>query len=912
MDDGGLHPHHAVLVASVARRLATDATAGLTADEAAARLDGYGANELDRDEGVGAARMLFAQLTSPMILLLAGAGVLSAALGDVTEAVVIFVVVALNAWVGFRQEYRAEKAMAALQAMATPMVHVVRGGAPHEIPARELVPGDLVRLEAGSRIPADGRLVEAHALRVEEAALTGESVPVDKQPDAVAPDAPLAERTSMVYSGTSVAAGRGTMLVTATGMDAELGRVAGLLQGADPGKTPLQQRLDVLVRRLALAAGAIVVLVFALGLVRDEPIDTLLLTAVSLAVAAIPESLPAVVTITLALGAQRMLRRRALIRRLYAVETLGSVTTICSDKTGTLTQNRMTVVVLDMAGDRQDLTDDRELGPQVLRVKPTLRLLLAAGALCNDAGSTDDGSLLGDPTETALVAVLRRYGLDKAQLEAVTPRVAELPFDSERKRMTTVHALPVDPAEIPEPLREIFEVDRLEAPGGRIAFTKGALDGLLARCDAVDVGGTAVRLDEDHRARALAAGERLAGEGVRVLGLAMRVWPEPDAVPEDERLESGLTLLGLEGMIDPARPEVRDAIATCRDAGVRAVMITGDHPLTAIAIARDLGLDGDGARAVTGAELAGLDDDAVTEAARSTPVYARVSPQDKLRIVEALQRDGQVVAMTGDGVNDAPALKQADIGVAMGITGTDVTKDAGDMVLQDDNFATIVGAVREGRVVFDNIRKFIRNILSGNLAEVAVMVVGPLAGTPIPLLPLQILWLNLVTDGLPAMAMAVEPPEPGVMKRPPTPLGESLLGSDRGLRILLRGVALTLLVGLPAYLLWDTGDAAWQTVLFTSIAFAELAGSFAMRSERVSLWHLGPFTNRALVGAVALTIALQVLLVVVPFARDVIGLEPLAAGHWLIVVGIALAYLAVVEFDKAVHRRAVAGTRSSG
>jgi Ca2+-transporting ATPase len=895
---------HALAAAAVAERLVTDPTAGLTADEAASRFAEHGANELDRGDELSPARILLAQLTSPMILLLAGAGVLSAALGDVTEAVVIFVVVALNAWIGFRQEYRAEKAMAALQAMATPMVQVVRDGTTREIEAREVVPGDLVVLEAGSRVPADGRLVEAHALRVEESALTGESVPVDKGTRAAAPDAPLAERTSMAYSGTSVAAGRGTMLVTATGMRAELGRVASLLQGADAGETPLQHRLDVLVRRLALAAAAIVVVVFALGLARDEEFDTLLLTAVSLAVAAIPESLPAVVTITLALGAQRMLRRNALIRRLYAVETLGSVTTICSDKTGTLTQNEMTVVALDMAGDRQDLTDEGSADPvgvETLRAKPTLRLLLAGGALCNDAAEADDGSLLGDPTETALVAVLRRYGVDKHALEAMTPRVAELPFDSERKRMTTVHALPADPAEVPEPLREVFEVDKIPAPGGRVAFTKGSLDGLVARCDAVDVGGAAVALDEEGSARALAAGDRLAREGVRVLGVAMRVWPDPAEVPDDERLESGLTLLGLEGMIDPARPEVRDAVATCRAAGIRAVMITGDHPLTAAAIARDLGL-ADGTQAVTGAELAALDDDALAVTARRTTVYARVSPEDKLRIVRALQRDGEVVAMTGDGVNDAPALKQADIGVAMGITGTDVTKDAGDMVLQDDNFATIVGAVREGRVVFDNVRKFIRNILSGNVAEVAVMVLGPVAGTPIPLLPLQILWLNLVTDGLPAMAMAVEPPEPGVMKRPPTPLGESLLGSDRGLRILMRGAALTLLVGVPAYLLWDAGDDAWQTVLFTSIAFAELAGSFAMRSERVSLWRLGPFTNRALVGAVAGTVALQILLVVVPFARETMGLEPLGPEHWLLIVGIAFAYLAVVETDKASRR----------
>jgi Ca2+-transporting ATPase len=896
---------HASPTAAVAARLETDPARGLADAEAAARLTRDGPNELARAATVSRTRILRAQLTSPMILLLFGAGVLSAVLGDSTEAVVILGVIVPNTWIGFRQEYRAQKAMASLQALATPTVRVVREGTTCDVPSRDLVAGDLVRLDAGSRVPADGRVIEAHALRVEESALTGESVPVDKQPAVVARQAPLAERTSMAYAGTSVTAGRGAMLVTAVGMGAELGRIAGLLQGADPGKTPLQQRLDVLVRRLALAVAVIVVVVFALGLLRGEAIDTLLLTSVSLAVAAVPESLPAVVTITLALGAQRMLRRHALIRRLYAVETLGSVTTICSDKTGTLTQNRMTVIMLDMAGGRRDLSADSpdDVGAEALEGEPTLRLLLAGGALSNDTEYAEDGTLLGDPTETALVTVASRYGLDKRALDGLAPRVGELPFDSARKRMTTVHSLPADVAAVPRQLRELFDHERLSVPGGRVAFTKGALDGVLACCDSVDVGGVVLPLDEPRRSAALAAGEKLAGEGLRVLGVAMRVWPGGAVLAEDPSLESGLVLLGLQGMIDPARPEVRAAVATCRDAGIRAVMITGDHPLTAMAVARDLGLAGDEDRAVTGAELADLGEDELLAVVRSAPVYARVSPEDKLRIVETLQRDGQVVAMTGDGVNDAPALKQADIGVAMGITGTDVTKDAGDMVLQDDDFATIVRAVSEGRVVFDNIRKFIRNILSGNLAEVSVMVLAPLAGMPIPLLPLQILWLNLVTDGLPAMALAVEPPEPGVMRRPPTALGESLLGSDRGRRIAVRGAVLTMLTFVPAYLLWRAGDEAWQTVLFTSMAFAELAGGFAMRSERLSLRALGVLTNRALVGAVALTVALQVLLVVVPVTRDVLGLQPLAAAHWLLVVGVALAYFLLVEFDKTLQRR---------
>ena len=904
-------PDHASPAEDVARRLGSDLAAGLDGDRAGDLLVRHGANELESGAGPQPLAILVGQLTSPMILMLVGAGILSAALGDTTEAVVILVVVALNAWIGFRQEYRAERAIASLQAMAMPTATAVRSGRRREVPAGELVPGDLVELEAGTRVPADGRIVEAHALRVEESALTGESLPTGKHPRPVAAASELAARSSMAYSGTSVAAGRGRLLVTATGMDAEIGRVAKLLHGAGAEKTPLQLRLDVLVRRLGLAAAVIVLIVVAIEAVRREPLDELLLSAVSLAVAAIPESLPAVVTITLTLGAQRMLKRRALIRHLFAVETLGSVTTICSDKTGTLTQNRMTVVVLDMAGDRRDLTDEPEaaIGIGALREAPALRLLLAGGALCNDASVAADGTLSGDPTEAALVAVGRSFGLDKEELESHVPRIGEVPFDSERRRMTTIHRLPSSPDELSAELRDAFEVERVEAPGACISFTKGALDALIPRCSSALVGREILPLGDGLGRRALAAGESLAAEGVRVLAVAMRGWAPEEEVPEGEGAEAEMTLLGLQGMIDPARPEVRDAIATCRSAGIRPVMITGDHPLTALAIGRDLGLADEQTVAVTGVELDELDEQRLAELAGSASVYARVKPEDKLRIVEALQRRGEVVAMTGDGVNDAPALAQADIGVAMGITGTDVTKDAGDMILQDDNFATIVGAVGEGRVVFDNIRKFIRNILSGNVAEVAVMVLAPLAGMPIPLLPLQILWLNLVTDGLPAMALAVEPAEPGVMKRPPTPLGESLLGSDRGRRILTRGAALLVLALVPAYVLWSAGDDAWQTVLFTTIAFAELAAGFAMRSERIPLWRLGPLTNPMLVAAVAGTVALQVGLVAVPALRDVFSLEPLQAWHWLLAVGVAIAYYGFVELEKGWFRRRAAVRR---
>ncbi|MBA2296425.1 MAG: HAD-IC family P-type ATPase, partial [Actinobacteria bacterium] len=510
----------------MALELGSDAERGLDAEEARGRLAQVGPNELHSGEKVRPGHILVGQLTSPMLLLLSGAAVLAAVLGKAPEALVIFVVVVLNAWIGFRQEYRAERAMASLRAMATPTVKVLRDGAPQELPAREVVPGDVVLLEAGANVPADGRLAESHSLRVDESALTGESAPVHKRIEAVAASAPLAERASMAYSGTSVTAGRGKLVVSATGTATELGHVADLLEGADAGRTPLQLRLDKLVKHLALFAGVIVLLVFGLGLLRGEELDTLLLTAVSLAVAAIPESLPAVVTITLALGAQRMLVRKALIRRLYAVETLGSVTAICSDKTGTMTQNRMTIVVLDMAGDRRMLDAERPDADD-LREQPTLRLLLAGGALCNDTVVSDDGSLLGDPTETALVAVAQRYGLDKGDLEAALPREFELPFDSERKRMTTVHALPARTEDVPEPLRVAFgDVDAQVGIPDRLAFTKGAVDGLLAQCDSISVDGSVLALDESLRRRALDAAEELAADGVRVLGVAMRRWPD--------------------------------------------------------------------------------------------------------------------------------------------------------------------------------------------------------------------------------------------------------------------------------------------------------------------------------------------------------------------------------------------------
>ena len=927
---------HAAEVGEVARGLGTDPERGLGVAEAAARLAEHGPNELQAGDPVRPGTILLGQLTSPMILLLAAAGVLSAALGDVTEPIVILVVVVLNAWIGFRQEYRAERAMASLQAMTAPTVRVVRDAMTSELPAREIVPGDVVLLEAGSRVPADGRLAEAHALRVEESALTGESVPVDKGVEPVVAAASLAGRTSMAYSGTSVSAGRGTLLVTATGTATELGHVAGLLEEADAGRTPLQMRLDTLVKGLTLAAGAIVLVVFGLGLLRGEDFDVLLLTAVSLAVAAIPESLPAVVTITLALGAQRMLERNALIRRLYAVETLGSVTTICSDKTGTLTQNRMTTVVLDMAGDRRDLHDDAggSHHPDELRDQPTLRLLLVGGALCNDTAIADDGSLLGDPTETALVALAQRYGLDKDDLEAALPRVFELPFDSERKRMTTVHALPARAEQVPPALRAaLADVRGQVGPPDHVAFTKGAVDGLLARCDAVSIDGEIVALDDDLRGRAREATDRLAAEGVRVLGVAMRRWPSADVLPRDEALERGLTFAGLEGMIDPARPEVREAIATCREAGMRAVMITGDHPLTAAAIARDLGLGDPEGRAVTGAELAELNDVELETVVSEASVYARVSPEHKIRIVEALQRQGHVVAMTGDGVNDAPALKQANIGVAMGITGTNVSKESAAIVLADDNFTSIAAAVEEGRRVYDNLIKSLAFVLPTNLG-LALILICAVAFFPfdevtrvidgvaltarellLPMAPVQLLWINLVAAVALALPLAFEAKEPDVMSRPPRNPGAPVLSGFVIMRTFVVAVLMTAgAIGLFLYEFQGAGGggpealAKAQTMAVTTVVMFQIFYLLSCRSLRYSVLEIGVFSNKFVFIGIVAVLALQAMFIYAPFMQAIFSSAPLAAVDILASILVGVVILPVIGLEKWWWRRTASET----
>ncbi|MEW6216415.1 MAG: cation-translocating P-type ATPase [Candidatus Bipolaricaulota bacterium] len=859
---------HRVDVSELLVQFGTDVDRGLSQTEVQRRLSEHGPNELV-DRGPRMLRtIVWEQLTASMVVILVAAATISAALGDYKDAGAILAIVVLNTILGVTQEYRAEKAMAALKRLAVPVVKVRREGEVREISARELVPGDLVLLEAGSVVPADGRLVESANLRVQEAALTGESEPVDKHCAAL-PDEqlPVGDRRNMAHMGTAVTYGRGKVVVTETGMRTELGRIAEAIQSVRHDPTPLQRRLEQLGHGLVWAVLAIVGLVFVFGVLRGEDLKLLFLTAIGMAVAAIPEGLPAVVTIALAFGAQRMLKRRALIRKLPAVETLGSVTVICSDKTGTLTENRMTVTVVDVLGESVHVETLLRRGVPVLVAageeahgweKPGLALLVHAVALCNDAAlqkANGGFKAIGDPTEGALVVAAAQLGLVKPELERRFPRVGETPFTSERKRMSTVH-----------------RVDGGRSPWGgesHVVFCKGAVDGMMDVATQVWAGQHAVPLDEELRDRILAANARLAKDGHRVLGVAFRPLVNlPDLPLGEVSLERDLVFVGLVGMIDPPRPEVKEAVQTCRTAGIRPVMITGDHPLTAQYIARELGIADDG-RILTGQELAETTEADLQSMVEGVSVYARVSPEHKLRIVQALQSQGHIVAMTGDGVNDAPALKKADIGVAMGITGTDVAKEASDMVLLDDDFATIVAAVREGRVIYDNIRKFIKYTLSSNAGEIWTMLLAPFLGMPLPLLPLQILWVNLVTDGLPGLALGVEPAERDAMRRPPYGPQENVFGRGLGWDVLWVGLLMGLVSLAMGYWWWHLGRQTWQTIVFTTLTLAQMGNALAIRSGRDSLWRLGLGSNKPLLGAVALTFALQLAVVYVPFLQRI-------------------------------------------
>ena len=903
---------HTQTAESVVTELNTNLEQGLDVTAVPQRQQQYGRNELISKAGKHPLKLLWEQASSTMVLILIAATVISGFLGKVTEAAAIGAIVVLFVILGFVQEYRAERAMAALKKLAVPVVRVLRNGRLQEMSAFELVPGDVISLEAGNAIPADVRLTTSANLRVMEAALTGESEAVDKFTAALEKEnLPLGDRRNMAYMGTTVTYGRGTAVVVATGMQTELGKIATLIQDVPDSTTPLQRQLDRVGRQLALAGVIIAALVMVMGLLRGEALEEMFLTAVSVAVAVIPEGLPAVVTITLALGAQRMLRRAALIRKLPAVETLGAVTIICSDKTGTLTVNRMTVTILDVAGHYLELAGTSDTpgssyrlatGPDELfgSRPPAIGLTLAAGALCNDASMQPDPetgrySFLGDPTEGALLVAAQQAGLEQSDLSQLFPRVNELPFDSDRKRMTTVHKLGTALENLPTAVRALIGTEK-----PYVAFTKGAVDGLLEICDRVWSEEGVVPLDEAWRTRIEIANNEMAQNGMRVLGLALRRLQMPN-----DPLEENLILIGLVGMIDPPRPEVKTAVATCKTAGVRPIMITGDHPLTARFIAHDLGITDNG-RVKTGLNLDEMSQAELDEAVLEVSVYARVSPEHKLRIVEALQRQGHVVAMTGDGVNDSPALRRADIGIAMGITGTDVSKEASEMVLLNDNFATIVAAVEEGRTIYDNIRRFVKFSIAGNLGKILVMLLAPFIGITVALEPLQLLWLNLMTDGLLGLGLGVEPAEKGTMTRPPRSPQASLFHGGLTAHIVRVGVLIGL-IGLLVTWLGANPDVAiassWRTMLFTTLAFLQVGQAVASRSSHESAFTLGWRSNLTLFWLALLVIGLQLLVIYTPGVRDFFTAVPLTLTELLICVGLGSLAFWAIELEKWVLSR---------
>ena len=830
---------------------------GLSQSEVKKRLGEVGYNQLEEGVRKTPLNILLSQFKDIMILILLGAAIISGIIGDLKDTIVILVIVVLNAFVGFIQEYRAEKAMQALKKMTDIQSKVIREGNIEFLAASELVPGDVVILETGSAVPADLRVTKSVSLRIEEAALTGESHPVDKITDPIAGEnVPIGDRKNMTYKGTFVAHGRGRGVVVATGMRTELGRIAKMLQGSE-AMTPLQKRMASFGRILSIVILALCVVFFFAGWLRGEEVFKMIMTSISLAVAAIPEALPAVITISLALAARRMVRQNTLVRKLPAVETLGSVTYICTDKTGTLTKNKMHV--------EQVFVDGRNYRNDELKNKKdeSISLLLKAFVLNNDAVIAEE-EIKGDSTEIALLELATQLGIEKGAHK----RLAEIAFDSERKLMTTFH----------------------QWEEKIIAIIKGAPDVLFDKC---------VNLDTDAMSEHV---DGMAGEGLRVLGFAVRYWNEIPNEMEPAVVETELQFLGLAGLIDPPREEVIEAVAQCKTAGIVPVMITGDHPLTAKIIAERVGIrQNENDLVVTGQQLASMSEEKFNEEVRKIRVYARVSPEQKLQIVQALQRNGQYVAMTGDGVNDAPSLKKANIGIAMGITGTDVSKEAAHMILLDDNFSTIVKAVREGRRIYDNILKFIKYLMTTNSGEIWTLLLGPIFGLPIALLPIHILWINLVSDGLPAISLSFEKAEKNIMRRPPRPPQESVFARGRGLHIIWVGLLMGA-VALGAQLYSINNNLHWQTIVFNIVCLTQMAHVMAIRSERESLFSIGIFSNRPLIASVILVILLQVALTYIPFLQLVFHTEELTLYEFLGVVGASSIIFFAVEIEKLIRR----------
>ena len=886
----------------------TDLTEGLDNKEVEKRLEKFGYNEMIEKKQTPWWKILLGQFQDFMVLVLLGATLISALLGEYIDAITILSIVIVNAVLGFFQEYRAEQSMNALKKLAAPTCRVVRHGTVQQIAAKEVVPGDILLLEAGDKLAADGRLVETHNLEVEEASLTGESLPVRKIADRqFQADSPLGDRKNMVYAGTSISRGRGTAVVCATGMSTEVGHIANMIQSSEEEETPLQRRLESLGRLLVWGCLAICLVVVITGLIKGEPILLMLMAGISLAVAAIPEGLPAIVTVCLALGVQRMIKRNAIVRKLPAVETLGCTTVICSDKTGTLTQNAMTVRSIytgsranyEVTGAGYEIKGQFLLNKQDFDTKrdKSLQQCLTIAALCNNSilkhnnvsisgiwrritgGSSSGFSIDGDPTEGALTVVAGKADIWKGELEKTQRRIDEIPFESERRRMSVIY----------------------HNEDGDILYVKGAPDSILELCHYCYNGKGEMPLTAEMTLAITTANEQMTSQALRVLAVAYRRLTKAETMNPGEEIERELVFTGLVGMIDPPREEAKGAIAICRHAGIKTVMITGDHKNTAIAIARELSIfKEDTHKAVTGKELDNMDERELARQAEQTTVYARVSPAHKLRIVRALKKNGHIVAMTGDGVNDAPAVKEADIGVAMGIAGTDVTKEAASMILVDDNFATIVAAIEEGRGIYENIRKFIRYLLSCNIGEVLTMFLAALAGMPLPLLPVQILWVNLVTDGLPAMALGVDSREPGIMNRPPRRPGESVFSRGLSRKIISRGVQIGFsTVGVFAAVYYIEGDLVLaRTMAFCTLVFCQMFHVFDCRSEVLTIFELGLFTNPFLIAAVGCSILMQIAVINLPFFNQIFETTPLNFFQWAVVLGVSgwTFLLSVIKF----------------
>jgi|WetSurMetagenome_2_1015567.scaffolds.fasta_scaffold04993_1 P-type Ca2+ transporter type 2C len=864
---------------TVARDFETSLESGLTKEQVVERQQKFGPNQLAEKKGKSALALFLDQFKDFMIWVLIGAALVSGFLKEWVDAIAIIGIVILNAVLGFIQEYRAEKSLAALKQLSSPTSKVIRNGKHLVISSSEIVPGDIVELEAGDYIPADSRVVYSTGnTSAHEASLTGESTPVSKSALKLDSEgASLADRTNMLYMGTSVVSGKARALITETGMNTELGKIAGMIQEIEDSTTPLQLKLKEFGKIIIFVVFALVGIIFLIGYLRGEEVLGLFLTSVSLAVAAIPEGLPAVVTIALALGVQRMVKRHCIIRKLPSVETLGSTSVICSDKTGTLTKNEMTVQAIFHAGKFLDITGigyapegDFRLNGKIIDPveEPGLEKLISASVLCNGAQLVKEGpafKIIGDPTEGALLTMAGKASVDKKSMESKYPFVEEIPFDSDRKQMTIIR----------------------EHEQGYIAFVKGAPDILLGNCRDIEENGTVFALDDAKRGKIMNANAELADRAMRVLGFAYREMKTLPLSVDADSIETELVFLGLIAMIDPPRPEVKLAMQECRSAGIRSVMITGDHKNTAVAIARDLGFYQHDSLAFTGEELDRMSQEDFERQVDRSVVYARVSPEHKLRIVKAWRDKGQVVAMTGDGVNDAPAVKEADIGVAMGITGTDVTKEVSEMVITDDNFASIVAAVEEGRGIYDNIRKFIHYLLSCNVGEILVMFIASLVRLPVPLLPIHILWINLVTDGLPALALGVDPIDRNIMKRPPRAKNESVLTKRMGGIIFIQGVFIafcSLLAFCLVYFVEKEGIERARTASFIVLACSQLFHSFNCRNNHESIFSIGFLSNKSLVYATLISFGLQMMVVYVPFMQTVFKTLPLGLFDWMMVL----------------------------